>query len=236
MLNPETVVMRRITGVKPREVLLGSIYSDKKSDNPLMFTGAGVTTLDLDLVFDISIPGSTVVSEDVRDLTKPIWNLSENQQRNDHCFRPALCRFIWGKSWNIPGVISALSEKLESFSAEGVPHRSWLRLRMVRMQQHVEPIASEGTNFSAFENQFSETSALTDTEGFSNLDSFTSSPNSSTDLIENNTRIDLSAYQSTGDCTNWRVIANQYNLTDPLEWLKSNIIEWTESTDGDIQQ
>lgn len=50
LLNPETVVMRRTTGVRPRESLSGLINTDKSGDNPLLFTGAGTTTIDLDLV------------------------------------------------------------------------------------------------------------------------------------------------------------------------------------------
>jgi hypothetical protein len=43
-------------------------------------------------------------------------------------------RFIWGKSWNIPGVVLHVSERLERFNADGAPRRSWLSLRLRRVE------------------------------------------------------------------------------------------------------
>ncbi len=226
LLNPETVVMRRTTGVRPRESLSGLINTDRSGDHPLLFTGAGTTTIDLDLVFDVSIPGSSIISQNVRDLTQPIWNLAENHQRSDRLYRPALCRFIWGKSWNIPGVISAIAEKLESFSPQGIPRRSWLRLRLIRMQQ--QPTSS------LLENEMWPTEAyqtpgslidefsLPETSGLPQENAFPGMSNTQSELPDNAyERIDLSAFHLTGDPCQWRNIAAQYNLTDPLEWLKS---------------
>ncbi|SES63703.1 hypothetical protein SAMN05216326_10168 [Nitrosomonas marina] len=226
LLNPETVVMRRTTGVRPRESLSGLISADRSGDNPLLFTGAGTTTIELDLVFDVTIPGSSIVSQNVRDLTQPIWNLAENQQRSDRMHRPAVCRFIWGKSWNIPGVISAIAEKLESFSPQGIPRRSWLRLRLIRMQEQPTSSLLESEMWPVEEQQTAgiaiEQLNLAETTEFQNEDLFSEIADAQLELPENaNERIDLSAFHQTGDPYQWRELAQRYSLSDPLEWLKS---------------
>jgi hypothetical protein len=132
LLNPESVVRRRLAGVRSRRSVGGPATGRALEDDPLIYTGGGMTELQLDLLFDVSVSGSTIASEDVRDLTQPLWNLAENAERGDGENRPPLVRFIWGKTWNIPGVISAVAERLEYFTPGGVPRRSWLRLRMLR--------------------------------------------------------------------------------------------------------
>jgi hypothetical protein len=101
-----------------------------------------MTELQLDLLFDISVSGTTISTDDVRDLTQPLWNLSENAERSNGDNRPPLVRFIWGKTWNIPGVIAAVAERLEYFTPGGVPRRSWLRLRMLRSGTSGAPVAN----------------------------------------------------------------------------------------------
>ncbi len=229
MLNPETVLMRRSAGVRSRESLSGMINTGSRGDNPLLFTGAGYTTIELDLVFDISIAGSSIVSEDVRDLTKPIWNLSENIQRNDRSYRPALCRFIWGKSWNISGVISEVAEKLESFSAEGVPHRSWLRLRMLRMQEQPHSELSENEFWSGMDTQsnktfFDELGTL-DT-GVTGSESLADTINPTPEFLQNaQGRPDLLSDRMTGEAKNWRDVLEELNIVNPLEWLETQVQE-----------
>lgn len=224
MLNPETVVMKRQSGVRPRESLSGLISSNDKGDNPLLFTGAGHTTIELDLVFDVSINGSSIVSEDVRDLTKPIWNLTENHQRRDRLYRPALCRFIWGKSWNIPGVISAVAEKLESFTAEGVPRRSWMRLEMIRMLEQPHSMLTENELLPESNNQ-TGLSLLDELNisgpELSNMETQIDDSNSDIELLNNTfERVDLKADRLKGDSSCWRDISIELNLENPLDWVK----------------
>jgi nucleoid-associated protein YgaU len=44
-------------------------------------------------------------------------------------------RFIWGKSWNVPGVVISVAERLEQFDGDGTPQRSWLSLRLRRVEE-----------------------------------------------------------------------------------------------------
>ncbi|WP_054763805.1 CIS tube protein [Methylomonas koyamae] len=115
------------------------------ADDCYIQTGGGTTTLELDLLFDINIAGSTIGSEDVRDLTRPFWNLAENNAKAGGSGQVPVCRFVWGKSWNIPGVVTAVAERLEHFNQDGVPQRSWLRLRLLRVN---EPPAPADADFS----------------------------------------------------------------------------------------
>jgi len=136
LLNPESLVLRRQTGVARRASAGGLVAGAELADDPLLFTGGGCTELSLDLLFDITLDGSTIQASDVRELTGPLWELSENARAKGGYGRPPLARFFWGKSWNVPGIVTAVAERLEYFTPEGAPRRSWLRLRMARV---VEP-------------------------------------------------------------------------------------------------
>lgn len=133
LLNPESIVTRRIAGVRARSIGSRPLTGPELSDDPLLFTGGGTTELKLDLLFDISVAGSTIVSEDVRDLTRPLWQLAETTASGGGYGEAPLVRFVWGKSWNFPGVVVAIAERLEYFNAEGAPRRSWLRMKLVRV-------------------------------------------------------------------------------------------------------
>jgi hypothetical protein len=132
MLNPETLLVQRSAGVRPRRAGTGAVAGTGLSDEPLLYTGGGRTTLTLELLFDVSLPGSSVPARDVRALTGPLWNLAENAGPEGGFGRPPVARFVWGKTWNVPGVVADIAEKLEAFGADGAPRRSWVRLRFLR--------------------------------------------------------------------------------------------------------
>lgn len=132
LLNPEEVIVRRLAGVRPRRSAGGRVTGAALADDPLLYTGGGTTELQLKLLFDVSVAGPTVAPEDVRALTARVWELAENAANEDPYGRPPLVRFVWGKSWNIPGIIAAVAERLEYFTAGGAPQRSWLRVRFLR--------------------------------------------------------------------------------------------------------
>jgi hypothetical protein len=151
LLNPAGVVVRRSAGLRPRRSLMGQATSEPLADAPLLFTGGGVTELELELFFDTSLAGSSIVSGDIRDLTHPLWLLSENLD-NGHGLsvadergtrRPPALRFVWGKAWNVPVVVAGVAEHLEHFTNEGVPRRSWLSMRLLRV---IDPTA-EGEDY-----------------------------------------------------------------------------------------
>jgi hypothetical protein len=132
MLNPETLVVRRRAGVLPRRSIGGRVSGGGRADEPLLFTGGGVTELELDLLFDVTLLGSSVSTDNVRDLTTPFVEMTENLLDDKELGHPPLVRFVWGKSWNIPGIVTSVAERFEFFTAGGEPRRSWMRMRMVR--------------------------------------------------------------------------------------------------------
>lgn len=161
LLNPETVAVRRVAGVRARRSLNGALTGAGLADDRLIYTGGGSTEIELDLLFDVSLAGASIenwrkarpnqaptdpsangsnvppapqVPEDVRDLTAPLWEMAENSD-DDGYGRPPLIWFVWGKCWMVPGIIAAVSEKLEHFTPGGTPRRSWLRMRLVRVEE-----------------------------------------------------------------------------------------------------
>lgn len=143
LLNPEGLVVRRSAGVRPAASLNGLTTGAGLSDDPLLYTGGGRTELQLDLLFDVTLAGSSMQTTDVRDLTAPLWRLAENAHTTDGYGAPPLARFVWGKAWNILGVVTAAAERFEHFTAAGEPQRSWLRLRFVRVPSPAEPPTPE---------------------------------------------------------------------------------------------
>jgi hypothetical protein len=134
LLNPETLEISRVAGLKPRRSASGLLTGKGLRDDPLLFTGGGTTEVKMDLLFDVGLAGSSIQTEDVRDLTGPLWQLAENALDDEGVARLRLVRFVWGKAWNIPGVIAAVAERFEDFTGEGIPRRSWLRMRFVRVE------------------------------------------------------------------------------------------------------
>lgn len=129
LLNPESVVLRRRAGIVPRRVEAAPIGAVGGLD-PLLFTGGGSTELTLDLLFDVELVADTRPGDDVRRLTRPLWQLGEGRGGLSGG-EPQLVRMVWGKAWNLLGAVSAVAERLEHFSAVAAPRRSWLRIRLM---------------------------------------------------------------------------------------------------------
>lgn len=149
LLNPENLETRRSAGIRTRREAGGFLAGRARTDHPLIATGGGITELDLHLLFDMSIAasdrgqqnaslqsadGTAAQTEDVRTLTRPLWDLTENAF-SDGFGAPPCVRFIWGKSWNMPSVVVSVAERLEMFDANGTPQRSWLSLRLRRIEE-----------------------------------------------------------------------------------------------------
>lgn len=133
MLNPESLVVRRWTGVRPLRTVGAVAAGTTIGDDPLLQTGGGTTEVLVDLLFDVSLAEGPTPVNDVRDLTRPLWRLSENATPAQPGTR--VVRFVWGKTWNIRAVIAAVAERLEYFDGDGAPGRSWLRMRLLRIDE-----------------------------------------------------------------------------------------------------
>ena len=205
LLNPESLVLRRASGVRVRQSIGSLMTGAQLSDDPLLFTGGGRTELELELLFDVQLSGSSVTTEDVRDLTGPLWNLSENTIGTDAYRQPPLVRFIWGRRWNIPGVIAAISEHLDDFTPEGSPRRSWLKLRLLRVREVNEPISQP----------FAQTAASVPLEEV-DLEAEFSEENMRYHVVIEGDRLDAIAFQYYGDASYWRLLASFNHLDAPF--------------------
>ena len=132
LLNPASVVVRRLAGVQARKSSFGPLTGAALKDDPLLYTGGGTTEILLDLLFDVTLSGSSLNTQDVRDLTRPLTALAEGDEGDDGYGQVPLVRFVWGKAWNVLGIVSAVAERLEYFTPNGAPQRSWLRMRFLR--------------------------------------------------------------------------------------------------------
>jgi len=144
LLNPESLVIRRRAGVRARRSAGGLVTGADLADDQLLYSGGGNTELTMNLLFDVSLAGSSVSTEDVRDLTGPFWRLAENSQPGGSYGNPPICRFVWGKSWQMPGLVTAVAERLEYFTQAGLPRRSLMRLLFRRVLEPVQPRPAVG--------------------------------------------------------------------------------------------
>jgi len=140
LLNPESVVLRRVAGVSSRRSIGGSLSGSQLADDALLYTGGGMTEMFLNLLFDVALAETKTEVNDVRDMTSPLWNMAENSGSAKTYGEPPRVRFVWGKSWNIPGVITSVSEHLDYFDSTGTPLRSWIRMRFLRV---IEPTGED---------------------------------------------------------------------------------------------
>jgi hypothetical protein len=217
LLNPESVIVRRTAGIRRRQAGGGPLTAVGMTDDPLVYTGGGVTELQLDLLFDVSLAGSSVHTADVRSLTAPLWELTENQPGDDGYARVPLVRFVWGKSWNIPGVVAAVAERLEYFTTGGAPRRSWLRMRFLRTQMSTADLsATRGSQMPismALDAQMPATSPAIEervVEIVGGVDE--RAPESGAPAP----RLDELAHRYLGHASWWRLIALVNGVVDPL--------------------
>ena len=133
LLNPEDLEIKRSSGVK--QTSLRPVAGEKQNDSPILYTGGGTTELSLKLLFDSSYLRSGDVNTDIRDYTQKLWKLSETMVLVNQSEQAPLVRFIWGSAWNILGVVTQISERLENFAPSGIPRRSWLSINLQRIDE-----------------------------------------------------------------------------------------------------
>ncbi len=210
LLNPETLVVRRTAGVRPRRALGVPLTGTGLSDDPLLFTGGGTTELKLELLFDVTLAGSTVTSEDVRDLTRPLWQLAENAHAEDGYGRPSLMRIVWGKVLNMLCVVASVAERLEHFTDTGAPRRSWLSLRLLRVEedtaQQVEASRVPSGGLDA-----EQVAAGLPPEAFDTQPVISGGPEPGSGQ-----RLDEIAWERYRDPSLWRLIASLNGVADPM--------------------
>jgi hypothetical protein len=215
MLNPSTILVRRYAGIAHRTSGLDSITGWDLTEDPLQFTGGGKTEFILELLFDLMIAGSTEQSEDIRDLTGPLWRLSESSRSAAGNASLSIVRLIWGKAWNIPGVVAEVAELLGEFSPSGAPTRSLLTMRFVRVNE-MDDRPNPAPPLSP-----SELAAVQDigpeTAGLSSL------PGGTIEVVARastyGTRPDLIAARAYRSESMWRLVLAPNGIADPFQDL-----------------
>ena len=210
LLNPESLSLKRTAGIRLRSSIGGAFVSSGLSDTALLHTGGGVTELIFELLFDTSIAGSTIVTDDVRDLTAPLWELAENMIGPDGVQYPPQVRFVWGKSWNIPGLVVAVAEKFDRFTKDGSPTRSWMKLKMLRALGAEENIAAV-----QFRHKYVSVPEKREDASVTEM---------STHTVVSGDRLDVLAANYYGDPSYWRVLALYNGIVDPLDLEVSSVI------------
>lgn len=220
LLNPASIIMRRTAGVRPRSSSTGPLTGAGMADDPLLYTGGGVTEIILDLLFDVSLVTEPDVVENVQDLTRPLTTLTEGDPDEDGPRIVPLIRLIWGKAWNVLGVVAAIAERLENFTPSGAPQRSWLRMRMLRINDNVTP---EGSNALG----------LTSVEAIPDINSLSLENGSSyqvrgegddADGTRYSERLDEIATQKFGDPSWWKLIATFNNIDNPWDITPGRVL------------
>jgi nucleoid-associated protein YgaU len=218
MLNPESVVLRRSAGVRARRSAGGAVTGAGLTDDPVLFTGGGTTELHFDLLFDVTLPGSSIQTEDVRQLTLPLWNLAENGPSQGDTGRPPLVRFVWGRNWNIPGIVVSVAERLEYFTSEGLPRRSWLRMRFLRTadplpEPELRPEAPPGDEDAPAPTLLVPADEIPEDQVI--VHEVNSGEASSGVEVSGGERWDLIAERYLQDCRLWKLLADFNNIDDP---------------------
>lgn len=207
LLNPETVQVTRLAGVRPRSAAGGRLVGSGLADDPLLFTGGGRTEMVLDLLFDVELVDTPPRPDDVRALTRRLWLLAENSAQEHGSVRPPLVRLVWGKTWNIPGVIVAVAERFDAFAMGGAPRRSWLRLKLVRVAES----AAEAQ--AGFEQELAAASTPAVGPGGAVL----AVGEGQAQPGYSGVRFDLLANDALGSPLRWRLLAEHNRIANPLD-------------------
>jgi hypothetical protein len=205
LLNPSTVLVRRSAGVRTVRSLAGAASAATSAEDSLIYVGGGTTELTLELLFDVSVAGSSQRVADVRELTRPLSQLAERFDVASGHRTPPVVRFVWGKAWNVPGVVTTLAERLEHFTAGGVPRRAWLSLRLLRVSEVVAAARSAPTLPS------DAGPVAYDVRGSGGREGDSAGGGG----IESE-RLDQLAHRFYGDASQWRVIAEENGVDDPF--------------------
>jgi hypothetical protein len=218
LLNPESVLIRRVAGLRPRRIDGLPLAAPEAADDELLFTGGGETEIEMQLLFDTRLsqagPGAGLADADqpdVRAITGRIWRLAESRPPEETGDWPPPIQVIWG-NWRAPVVVQSVAERFEDFTAGGQPQRSWMSLRLVRTARHTlaaptaasqPPLQGEAAERFAADigpdRLAQERAALGAVAAGGPL------------------RADLFSHRLTGDARDWRVVMILLGLEDPLQ-------------------
>jgi hypothetical protein len=131
-------------------------------------------------------------------------------------------RFIWGRTWNIPGVIVAVAERFEYFTEAGIPRRSWLRMRFVRVNVQAAPVRLVPATVPNIETVLPGrgSTAVPDLEGSLEVNRTVEVTGGAQENegvgVASPSRLDVLSHRYFNDPSLWRLIAWFNSVSDPL--------------------
>ncbi|WP_432826877.1 hypothetical protein [Dactylosporangium sp. CA-092794] len=214
LLNPETFEVQRLAGIRTPAAGGDRLVGRGRADDPVRFTGGGRTELVLDMVFDVALVESGPAPQDVRELTGRLWSLAENSAEERGAARPPLVRLVWGKSWNVPGVVSAIAERFDAFNATGAPGRSWLRLKLLRVDEPGDGAAR------SYDEELARSATAAPAAGRPAAVQAVGGGGGERSGV----RIDLLAAEALGSPMRWRELAAHNGVADPLDVTAGSVL------------
>jgi hypothetical protein len=177
-------------------------------DVPVMeFTGGGGRSLTMELFFDtyegpMGNPGQRTGTGDVRSIVDKLWKLTmideslKNQTTQQG--RPPMVVFQWGPSWSFKAVITSLSVRYTLFRRDGTPVRA---VASATFQEAEDEKSQKGTNPTS-----------------------ESLPGYKRREVAQKDTLALIAYEEYGDPTEWRRIAEENDLENPLDLTLGTVL------------
>jgi len=227
LLNPESLLVRREAGLRPLGASVGHLAGAGLRDERLLATGGGRMEIQLDLLFDTSLVRGEEPVEDVTRLTRPFWDLAENFAGDGGYGRLPRVRFVWGKDWNLPGVVAAVAERLERFTPAGTATRSWMRMRLLRVAEIPSPERAEGPPPPPPEALAEAAARLAADEGAELPAGMVVEPHTirgAGGAEGPRERLDQIAERTKGDAALWRLDAYLNGITDPLDLVPNGVL------------
>ncbi len=217
LLNPNTLVVRRRAGVRPRRAAggqLGSLHRDRDPRAVDDLFHAVLPSADGGGSCN-TVPGGTDAG-------------SSRLVAEDGYGKPPLIRFLWGKAWNIRGLIAALAERLEEFSADGAAQRSWMRMRLLRVNEPgwTPPVPRPFEELPPASSPVSPEGIVVPPESvlvYQTKGSGEKSAGGETGGAGE--RLDQIAAKTYGDPALWRLVASFNNLDDPASVPPGTVLQ-----------
>jgi hypothetical protein len=206
LLNPENLTIQRTSGVQRSSAQL---VNHNMSDNPVSFSGRGDTRFQLELLFDLGLPGLTFQTDDIRDVTGGLWDLTEYKGATGQFEELPSVRFIWGRIWNIRVVVESVSEKYIRFSRTGKPQASQMTVGLIRISEDETPQERPRSPYTPTE--VNESREL--------LDAAENTTDWGVHVLLEDERLSQLAARYYGYPDLWRLIAVANNIDNPLSLL-----------------
>lgn len=193
LFNPGEYTIAKSNHWEPRR-------NQSKNVPALEFTGGGGRTLTMELMFDTyeqpkGNDREQAKSASVSDYIQTLWKMTEIDTALKNAKtgqgRPPVVTFQWGSEWSFQAVITSLSVRYTLFRRDGTPVRA---LANITFQEAQDPKKQKGTNPTS-----------------------ESLPGYARREVRPHDTLALIAYEEYGDPTQWRRIADENHLEDPLD-------------------